>query len=199
MKLLTSSYFLQRFINDLQFSIYKVKGANGHLITADSIVYAKSFMDFYEQYRDPSIDYAILEPLEIQIMENLGKIGSNGKESDDKLFSELDFLKEEITSHVRNSEYQPHFQELSLPFDVSILSKCNYLGAKRINLVNDFSQNPLIFNLSPEEAIRFLVPNYIHTNTSEKGQKVTYPNLSTLVEDNSGNVLISETYTLDRL
>ncbi len=173
--------------------------SNLHLITIDNVFYTSSFMDFYNQYRDPFLDYAILELLEGQIMEALRRIGSNGKESDDKLFSELDFLKEKITSHVRNSEYQPHFQELSLPFDVSILSKCNYLCARRINLVNDFSQNPLIINLSPEEIIRFLVPNYMHTNTFEKRQKVQYPNLLTSVEDNSGNILISETYQLDRM
>ncbi|MBT3304097.1 hypothetical protein HN592_01475 [Candidatus Woesearchaeota archaeon] len=176
-----------------------MKRSNGHLINADNIVYAVSFMNFYNQYRDPSLDYSELEKLETQIIGNLRKIGCNGKESDDKLFSELEYLKGEITSQVRNSEFQSHFQELSLPFAVSILPKCTYLGAKRINLVNDFSQYPLNFNLSPEEAIRFLVPNYIHVNTSEKRQKVTYPNLSTLVEDNSGNVLISETYQLDRI
>lgn len=166
----------------------------------------KKFIDFYNQFRDPSLDYRKLNILEAQIIENLKKIGED-IETDEKYVQESLFLKEKMKQHIKNSNYKlpiyEHsfktikFSRLDIPFNISNLSKCAHIGVENIYIINNFSEQPPKFNLSPEELIKFLVPNYFLINTYEKQQEVKYPNLSSLmVENNSESILVSETYQL---
>lgn len=176
-----------------------MKKSNPHLIIADSNFNLLDFISFYYKYRDPSLDYPMLEELENKILQNLKNVGVNGKEYDDDLFLELDFLKNKIASYVSDSGFNSDIQNISLPFKISYLTKSNYLGAKRINVINDFSEPSLDFRLSFIETINYLLPNYVNTGNFEKRQRVEYSNISNLIKDNSGSLLLTETYQFDRL